>query len=227
MDAHFPRPRVGLDLLIAEAKRRMRRRRVQVGFAVVAAAAAVVLTVHLWGGGHAVGVAASDTAIAQIPGMTRVNSSGVGTVCGSTGTFPPLPRWCTALVRGGRYEAWILTSAYEQGSREDASAAFAKAHPGPVIVTDTWWRLASPRQAEQLLREHVFTRSFSDSHPAPAVNGGIAHSSHSYYFGRTSASAREVEFFWASGSTVVNVNVTGDGLTSHEAQQIALLARPR
>ena len=199
----------------------MRWRRGLVGFTAVAAAVAVVLTVQPWGGGHALGVAASDTAIAQIPGMTRVISFGVGT--------SELPQ--TVKLRGGRYEQWILTSAYEQGSRHDASAAFARAHPGPVIVSDMWWRLASPRQAEQLLRDHVFTRTFSDSRhdsrPAPALNGGIAHSSHSYYFGRTSASAREIEFFWASGSTVVNVNVTGDGLTSRQAQQIALLARPR
>ncbi|MGH3009491.1 MAG: hypothetical protein ACRDLM_08835 [Gaiellaceae bacterium] len=37
----------------------------------------------------------------------------------------------------------------------------------------------------------------------------------------------EFEFFWASGPTVVNVNVIGADLTIAEAQRIALLARPR
>jgi hypothetical protein len=217
-----------LDPLVAEAKRRMWRRRVVlVVIAAVAVAAAVVLTVRPWGGGgHAHGFAATHTAIAHIPGMTRVQSFGVGQeACECS----------DAKVLGGRYEAWILTTAYKQGRRLDAPAAFARAHPGPVIVLDTWWRLGSPQQARHLLHDHYFTRTVSASpgvrmwdvtRPAPAVNGGIAHSTGSYYFGQSGV-GRVIEFFWASGSTVVNVYVTGHELTSREAQQIALLARPR
>jgi hypothetical protein len=222
-----------LDPLMAEAKRRMWRRRVGlVVIASVAVAAALVLTVQPWGGrGHAQGVGATRTAIAHIPGMTRVQSTPISSVCGNKSSPPWLPRWCTSAV--GRYEAWILTTGYKQGFRQNASPAFAAAHPGPVIVLDTWWRVASPQQAKQLLREHVFTRTSSGlpgrpmwrTHPAPAINGGIAHSSLSFYFGQSGA--RVIEYFWASGSTVVNVYVTGDRLTSREAQKIALLARPR
>lgn len=229
MDAQLLRSRFGLDLLIGEAKRRMRRRRVLVVFAAATAAAAVVLTVQPpWGGAHhALGVVASDTAIAQIPGMTRVLSTGVGTsVCsGMKGSY--LPRWCNALsLRGGRYEAWILTPAYEQGSRLNVSAAFARAHPGPVIVTDQRLRLASARQAGQLLREPDFNKSYT-GRPAPAVNGGVARFVDAFYFAGQRTPAREIEFFWAKGPTVVNVNVIGAELTVAQARQIALLARPR
>lgn len=233
MDTHLPRSRFGLDVLIGEAKRRMRRRRVLVGLVVVAAAAALVLAVQSRGGGRALGVVSGDTAMTQIPGMTRVNSSSVGTsVCsGMKGTsFPP---WCTTLkLRRGRYEAWILTTAYARGSRYKVSAAFARAHPGPVIVTDQRLRLASAQQAEQLLREPDFNQSYAGL-PVPAVNGGVARliggarSNSGFYFAGSRTPAREFEFFWASGATVVNVNVVGARLTAAEAQQIALLARPR
>ncbi len=226
MDVQFPRSRFGLDLLIAEAKRRMRWRRGLVVLAAAAALAALVLIVQPWGGGHPLGVAANDTAIAQIPGMTRVRVTAATSLCaGTKGTS--LPPWCTALkLRSGRYEAWILTTAYEQGSRSNVSATFAGTHPGPVIVTDDRLRLASARQAEQLVREPDFNNSYS-GRPVPAVNGGVGRSIEDFYFAGTRAPAREIEFFWASGPTVVNVNVIGAGLTAGEAQQIALLARPR
>ena len=227
MDSHLPRPHFGLDLLIAEAKRRTRRRRGLVGVAAVAAAAAVLLSMQPWGGGRTLGVAASHTAIAQIPGMTRVTSSPAGpAVCsGMKGTYHP--HFCSTLqLRGGRGETWILTTAYEQGRRFNVSAAFARAHPGPVVVTDQWWRLGSPRQAEQLLRSPAVNHSYT-GRPAPAANGGLARFVDAFYFAGQSAPTREIGFFWASGATFVNMNVIGAGLTVREAQQIALLARPR
>jgi hypothetical protein len=117
MDANLPRSRFGLDLLIAEAKRRMHRRRVLLGVAAVAAAAAAVLAVQPSGGGRALGVAANDTAIAQIPGMTRVAADGVAPWLriGCTAPQPPptqrRPDGCRGMrVRAGRFEAWRSTS---------------------------------------------------------------------------------------------------------------------
>jgi hypothetical protein len=242
MDANLPRSRFGLDLLIAEAKRRMHRRRVLLGVAAVAAAAAAVLAVQPSGGGRALGVAANDTAIAQIPGMTRVAADGVAPWLriGCTAPQPPptqrRPDGCRGMrVRAGRFERWIVTTAYKRGSRYNVSAAFAKAHPGPVLVTDQWERFASARTAEQLLRGPYFHGARS-SRPAPAVNGGVA-----IYFGRfgfaehgtpkqrarQTPTGRGIRFGWASGPTVVSVTVIGAELTGREARQIAFLARPR
>ena len=63
--------------------------------------------------------------------------------------------------------------------------------------------------------------------PAPAVNGGVARFNDAFYFAGQSTPTREIEFAWASGPTVVRVNVIGAELTVEEARQIALLARPR
>lgn len=203
----------------------MRRRRGLAVFAAVATAAAAVLIWQPWSGSRSLAVASGHTAIAEIPGMTRVRVNAATRLCAMKGTG--LPAWCNTLkLRGGRYEAWILTSAYKQGNRNNVSVSFAAAHPGPVIVTDERLRMASARQAERLVREPEFDNSYSGS-PAPAVNGGVARSIYDFYFAGTNDPAREIEFFWASGPTVVNVNVIGAGLTVDEAQQIALLAQPR
>jgi len=209
-----------LDPLMAEAKRRMRRRRVVLVVAAVVVAAALVLTVQPWhGGGHALGVSASDTAIAQIPGMTRVRSDIVG--------FCPGPHACTMReVRRDREETWILTSAYSERGRSNVPAAFARAHPGPVIVTDGWFRLASTRQAQQLVRNYFSERPYP-TRPAPAVNGGVARKfDFPLHTARAGVPAPDIEFFWARGRTVVYVSVVGVRLTAAEAQQIARLAHP-
>jgi hypothetical protein len=108
----------------------------------------------------------------------------------------------------------------------NVSAEFARAHPGPVIVTDRSLRLASAQQAERLVRAPDFNDSYT-GRSAQAVNGGVARSIKGFYFDGTRSPAREIEFFWNSGPTVVNVNVVGARLTAAEAQQIALLAHPR
>jgi hypothetical protein len=227
MDAVVPDSRFELDPLIAEAKRRMRLRRIVGIVGALVIAAAVTLALRPWDGAGGVATGADRPGIAQIPGMTRVNSSSVGdSVCaGMKGTYRP--RWCSAikLVRG-RYESWILTSAYAQGHRFNVPEALARAHPGPVIVTDLWWKLASPQQAEQLVREPDFNHSYTGS-PAPAVNGGVARSLDAFYFIAQRTPAREFQFYWAKGPVVVDVNVIGAELSVAQAQQIALLARPR
>jgi hypothetical protein len=242
MTLHVPELPFSLDPLMAEAKRRARQRRVLLGVAAVATVGAAVLAVQPWGRGRALGVAAKDTAIAQIPGMTRVVADGVAPWLRVGCTDPSRPAaqrradGCRVpRVRAGRFEAWILTTAYEQGSRYNVSAAFASAHPGPVIVTDQWERLASARTAKQLLRNPYFNGS-RRSPLTPAVNGGVA-----MYFGRfgfaehgppkqrarQTPTGRAIRFGWVSGPTVVSVTVIGAGLTAREARQIALLARPR
>jgi hypothetical protein len=235
MDIFVPRLRIEVDALIAEAKRRMHRRWLLAGVAALVVAAAVTLVLQPWDRGpqSTASVGTSGRGIAQIPGMTRVLSTGVGnSVCaGMKGTS--LPQWCSTIkLLHGRYEAWILTTAYKRGSRLNVSGIFARAHPGPVLVTDKWLRLASAQQAEQLLREPDFNESYT-GRPASAVNGGAArliggaHSNSGVYFAGSRTPAQEFEFFWASGPTVVNVNVVGARLTVAEAQQIALLASPR
>ncbi|HZS30056.1 MAG TPA: hypothetical protein VFA37_02240 [Gaiellaceae bacterium] len=156
--------------------------------------------------------------------MTLVHSSGVGSsVCaGMKGEFR-VSAWCTAAkLRGGRYQAWILTTAFDQGDRYSVPARFARGHPGPAVVTDQWLRLASPRQAQRLLREPDFDKSYT-GRPVAAVNGGVARRLPPLAY----PDQTEIEFYWASGATVVNVNVIGAHLTVGEAQRIARLARPR
>lgn len=229
MDSPLPRSRFGLDLLIAEAKRRMRRRRVLVGLAAVAAAAAVLLAWQPWSGGDVVGVAAvSRTAIARIPGMTRVISQPFGHTsrvgCPGMWQRGHRPPGClTYKLRGSRYEAWILTTAYERGFRLEVNTNFARAHPGPVIVTDEWVRLASPAQAKRVLHDSDIT--LWPDRPAAAVNGGVARTI-DWYSGRALSPDTGIQFAWTSGASVVRVNVYGARLTTAEARQIALLARP-
>jgi len=229
MEAQVPRSRFGLDLLIAEAKQRVRRRRVLFGIAAVAAGAAVMLTLQPWSGGHSLGSASGRPGFSRIPGMTRVLSSSVGGPCaGLLGNATSLAHYCFTLqVRRGHEEKWVLTSAYKGRFQSNVQESFARAHPGPVLVEEQWWTLASARQAKQFLRESNFTNT---GRPVQPINGGLARSNDWWYFGGTQnphGGGRQIEFFWASGSTVVAVNVIGAGLTLEEAQQIALLARPR
>jgi len=161
MDVSASRIGPELDPLIAEAKHRMQRRRLLIALAAaLAVAVAVTLLPRPWGRAHALGVAASHTAIAQIPGMTRVHAGRQGAVLGvcnmsvgpaAHGAFfkrAPYPHFCSVLKpRGGWWEHWILTSAYEQGFRNDVKVSFAVALPGPVRVYDEWIRFASPRLA--------------------------------------------------------------------------------
>jgi hypothetical protein len=234
MDFPTPRFRFQLDPLLAEAKRRMRRRRVLVGFAVVAAVAAMAAVWHPWSGGRAAGrVSGGDTVFSQIPGMTRMlsESNGGGVCSGILGEGPSLAPFCSTRLRGGHEEAWILRTA-PRGQRlaQNVNEAFAKSHPGPVLVAAERLSLPSPRKAEQLMRTPAF--NMSDYRPAPAVNGGVARHIDGWYFqGCCSAPTRtgspEIRFFWASGRTVVIVDVIGAELTAAEAQQIALLAKPR
>ena len=219
----------------------MWRRRVLVGFVAAATVAALMLTMQPWRGGAAttLGVTAKDTAIAQIPGMTRVSVFGtaaMGTCNESIGPGGHYPSYCSELkTLAGRHEEWILTSAYEQGFRWNAPVPLAAAHPGPVVVSDDWARFASPRDAARYMSEPDLVGTCSK--PAPAVNGGIACYGESFLaqtgtqmrrvkqreLGQT---GRSISYTWTSGATVVSVNVTGVGLTDAEAQQIALLARP-
>ena len=156
-----------------------------------------------------------------------------GNVCGGIlGEGPSLAPYCSTPTRTWHEEEWILRTV-PRGQRlaRYVSQAFARAHPGPALVMAQRMRLASPRQAAHILRNPHFNMSFYPS--APTVNGGVAR----YLDGRKylqawgSASTQfglpKIRFFWASGPTVVIVDVRGAQLTTAEAQQIALLAHPR
>jgi hypothetical protein len=133
-------------------------------------------------------------------------------------------------VRAGHAEEWILRTA-PRGQRlaRNVNEAFARAHPGPVLVQAQSLTLRSPWQAERLLRNPNF--NMSGYRTAPAVNGGVARHIDAWYFNKLSAPTRfgspEIRFFWVSGPIVVIVDVIGADLTTAEAQQLALLARPR
>jgi len=254
MDARLPRSRFGLDLLIGEAKRRMRRRRVLVALALAAfaAVAAVVLILKPWGGGQAsasatkgTASARSDIIFAPIPGMTRVSAfRGGATAMGAcNGPISPgghYPRYCSTLKpRDARFEQWVSTSAYDQGFKWTIRVAFAKEHPGPVEVQRDWVSFASPQDMALFMSVPDLGGSTKCSHPVPALHGGLACASRGNLVlqGTPKRKARLAKtpgaqgeafgFTWTRGLSLVRVNVSGVGLTLEEARQIALLARPR
>jgi hypothetical protein len=80
--------------------------------------------------------------------------------------------------------------------------------------------------AEKLLHSTAYTDfDTSDATPAPewAINGGLAEAPG----GPAIPATNEFRFAWASGTSVVMVNVLGVDLTAVEAQRNAGLAGPR
>jgi hypothetical protein len=206
----------------------MRRRRLVVGALLLALAGAGATFALLPSvGGHVPSTLPTNRGISRIPGMTRIISSGVGSICSFKGTGP-LPGWCSVVkLRRGWFEQWILTSAVQRfGRRDMVPLDFARGHPGPAEVSDQVLALGSPSHADLLLSTPDFTGSWDTGRymllPAAAVNGGIA--------GRINPGPDGqdyIRFIWASGANLVEVNVIGVHLTVDEAQRIASLARPR
>jgi hypothetical protein len=221
-----------LDPLIAEAKLRMRRRRFLVLLLVLAIVGGVVgATLALRdppGGGQPPAALPARHGISRIPAMTRIiaYSNVGGSVCSGMKGTAPRPVWCSAVkLRHGWFEQWILTSAVRRyGRRTTVPLPFARQHPGPAVVSDEVLTLATRSQAELLLRTPDFTGSWDTvdytSLPEAAINGGIAGRIEPGFDGP------ETRFMWVSGTSIVEVNVSGVNLTPVQAQQIARLARP-
>jgi hypothetical protein len=111
-----------------------------------------------------------------------------------------------------------LRTAYHRPAPLRASASRA------AVVSDEVLTLATRSQAELLLRTPDFTGSWDTvdytSLPEAAINGGIAGRIEPGFDGP------ETRFMWVSGTSIVEVNVSGVNLTPVQAQQIARLARP-
>jgi hypothetical protein len=222
-----------LDPLIAEARRRMHRRRLLAVIVLVAAAGAAVGVVFLLrsGGPGALRGTATQPGFARIPGMTLIASDRSTVICAVKGT-DMYPAYCThdgIRVTKGLDQTWALSSAVARyGShRQLPPVAFAQRHPGPATVSvevRTFQPWHGAKEANVLLHTPDYVGSDNvDYKPLPAaVDGGLAGEMAS----PSIAGMKELRFAWASGTSVVIVNVIGADLAVGEAQRVALLAGP-
>jgi hypothetical protein len=215
----------------------MRPRRFAAGVAALALAGAIAGAILALRppSGHTIQLApTARPGIARIPGMRLVSSDHSKATCSYKVSGPELlPQVCDQDVTSGLDQIWALSGAVAKYGKDRAGSvpplAFAKQHPGPAMVTDevrTLYHSQGHDLAEQLLHSTAYT-DFDTSVATPAaewaINGGLAEA----LGGPAIPGMNEFRFAWASGTSVVMVNVLGVDLTAGEAQRIAGLAGPR
>jgi hypothetical protein len=85
--------------------------------------------------------------------------------------------------------------------------------------------LATAQDATDLLNNPDYTGSWDPNYtalPSASINGGVA----ARLVGPALDGQSELRFIWASGTSVVQVNVLGANLTVAQAQAVANRAQP-
>lgn len=164
-----------------------------------------------------------------ITGMSKIISGSLP-VCSEKGS-EPLPSHCAMKATGGVDQGWVLTpatthfGALGHGLKLPIPLAFAKAHPGPAEVFDRVLTLPTQSEAEVLLKSPDYVGSSDKGYvamPSAAFDGGVAARIDSEANGGLS----EYRFDWVRGTSILEVNVLGSGLSVGQAKQVATSAVP-
>lgn len=169
--------------------------------------------------------ATTHTGPTSIPGLTKIAASRPS-ICSDKGQPPSLCEPGGALFSTrGREQVWALTPAVRSYGIHHVPLPIplqlARHYPGPSYVVIDVFRTPSAATAQHYLPSYTHTAGYT-ALPQAAINGGRAARIDSL----STDGLREFRFAWASGHSIVEVNILGAGMTVSQARGAASRVHP-